>query len=360
MSAAPTYVIAEAGVNHDGAPERALQLVDAAADAGADAIKFQLFRPDSLAGRTAAKAEYQKLATDAGEGQLAMLRRLELPRESFKELQARAAARGLDFLCTPFDPGSLDHLLGALRLRTIKVGSGDLTNAPLLLAIARAGARVILSTGMATLAEIEEALSVLAFGYGEATAAPGRERFAAAYAGSEGRARLGGRVTLLHCTTEYPAPPASINLAGMDTLRAAFALPVGFSDHSLGHDIAVAAVARGAVMIEKHLTLDRALPGPDHAASLEPGPFRAMVAAIRAVEAAIGDGRKVAQPAELANRTIARRSLVAARPIAKGERFTLDNLAVKRPAGGLAPIELWSLVGRPAPRDFAVDDPVEY
>lgn len=358
MTSGRTHVIAEAGVNHDGVLDAGLALVDAAVEAGADAVKFQMFSAEGVAGRSAAKADYQKATTGSGESQLAMLKRLELPRPAFERLADHARTRGIAFLCTPFDPVSLRVLVGDMGLATIKVGSGDLTNAPMLLDIARAGVDVIVSTGMATLGEVEEALGVLAYGYSGAAAAPGRAAFAAAWRDPAARAGLRGRVTLLHCTTEYPAPFAGINLAAMDTLRAAFGLPVGFSDHSLGIEIPVAAVARGAVMIEKHLTLDRTRPGPDHAASLEPADFARMVAAIRAVEVAIGDGLKVPQDAEIGNMVIARRALVASRPIARGEMFSAENLAAKRPSAGLTPIHLWDLIGRTAPRDFAEDEPV--
>ena len=229
----------------------------------------------------------------------------------------------------------------------------------MLLAIACAGRNVILSTGMATLDEVELALAVLAFGYAQRREPPSRSAFALAFADQAVRAALAGKVTVLHCTTEYPAPPESANLRAMDTLADKFGLPVGYSDHTLGIEISIAAAARGAVMIEKHLTLDCRRDGPDHAASLEPEAFARMVAAIRLVEAALGDGRKVPQPVEVANIPIARKSLVAARAIEPGEAFSADNLALKRPAAGLPPIAYWELLGTPARRAYQADDMIE-
>jgi N-acetylneuraminate synthase len=288
-----------------------------------------------------------------------MLARLELSPDAHISLQERARARRIDFLSTPFDPASLAFLVGGLGLGRIKVGSGDLTNAPLLLDVARTGRTVILSTGMATLTEVEEALSVLAFGFGGGCEEPTRAAFARAWSNPASRQALHTRVVLLHCTTEYPAPPESVNLRAMDTLACAFGLPVGYSDHTLGSAAALAAVARGAVMVEKHLTLDRARPGPDHAASLDPDQFAAMVEGIRVVERSLGDGRKVPQPAEEKNIAIARKAIVAAKPIAAGERFSGDNLAARRPAQGLPPIALWDLIGRTANRAYAVDEAIE-
>ncbi|MGH6946944.1 MAG: N-acetylneuraminate synthase [Kiloniellales bacterium] len=350
-------VIAEAGVNHNGDLDRALALVDAAAEAGADVVKFQTFRAEGVASRFADKADYQKQTTDAAQSQVEMLRALELDREAHKSVMARCESRGIEFLSTPFDLDSLAFLVDDLKLGRLKIGSGDLTNAPLLLALARGRVPAILSTGMATLEEIREALGVLAFGYlgGDA---PSRAAFAAAYGSADGRRQLAKRVTLLHCTTEYPAPHGELNLKAMDAMVEAFGLPVGFSDHSLGTSAAVAAAGRGAVMVEKHLTLDRSLPGPDHRASLEPGELALMTAAIREVEAALGDGIKVPQPSEAKNKPIARKSLIAARPIKAGEPFTAENVTTKRPGSGLPPLLLWDLLGRTASRDYRADEPI--
>ncbi len=351
-------LIAEAGVNHNGDPELALRLVDAAADAGADVVKFQTFRAEALAAVAAPTAGYQAAAGE-GASQLAMLRRLELSQAAHRAVVARCRERGIAFLSSPFDAESLAFLVDGLGLGRIKLGSGELTNGPLLLAAARSGRPVILSTGMGDLAEVAEALGVLAHGYAGRGTPSGRGDFAAALADPAARALLAEKVVLLHCTTQYPAPVDQANLAAMATMRHAFGVPVGYSDHTPGTAVAIAAAALGAVAIEKHFTLDRSLPGPDHAASLEPGELAAMIADIRAVERAIGDGVKQAQPAELANVAVARKSLVAARPIAAGEVIGPDAIAAKRVGGGLSPMEHWRLIGSVAGRAYAADEPIE-
>lgn len=357
MTGRRTLIIAEAGVNHSGSLETALALVDAAADAGADIVKFQTFNAHSLAGRAAQKADYQQRTTDAAESQRAMLQRLELPQAAHHPLIARAKTRGIEFLSTPFDPLSLTFLL-SLDLPRIKIGSGDLTNAPLLHTLAKAGATLILSTGMATLGEVEEALGVLAHGYGGDNNAPGIAAFRAAWRDPAARRHLTAKVSLLHCTTEYPCPPEDVNLAAMQTMRTAFGLPVGYSDHTDGFEISLAAVALGATIIEKHLTLDRNAEGPDHAASLEPNDFARMVAAIRNIEGAIGDGIKTPKNSEIRNMPIARKSLVAARPLQSGDVLGSDDIASKRPGSGRPPIEYWSLIGTKAARPYDEEDPL--
>jgi N-acetylneuraminate synthase len=353
-------IIAEAGVNHNGDPALAHALVDAAADAGADAVKFQTFKAEQLVVPGAPKAEYQKRATDSGESQFEMLRRLELDWPSHHALKTHAERRGLRFLSTAFDHPSLAFLVRELGLKTLKIPSGELTNGPFLLAHARSGcARVIMSTGMANLAEVEEALGVLAYGFIESVESrPEPSSFPAAYASPEGRRALRERVILLHCTSEYPAAPEQVNLRAMDTLAAAFGLPVGYSDHTVGAAVAIAAVARGARVIEKHFTLDRNLAGPDHGSSLEPAELARMIADIRRVEACLGDGIKRPQAVELETARVVRKSLVASRPIAIGERFSDDNLAVRRPGGGLSPMAYWSLLGSAAAREYAAGDPI--
>lgn len=348
-------VIAEAGVNHNGKLDIALALVDAAADAGADVVKFQTFRADQLVTPSAGKADYQIRNTGEANSQLEMLKALELDEAAHRRLIAHCAARGVAFLSTPFDFLSLGLLTDGLGLKQLKVGSGDLTNAPILLEMARRGSAVILSTGMATMDEIAELLGVLAFGYAGGKE-PGRAAFRAALASAEGKAALASSVTLLHCTSDYPATPDEINLKAMDTLAQAFGLPVGFSDHSEGIAIAIAAVGRGAVMIEKHLTLDRSMPGPDHVASIEPGDFKAMVSGIRLVERALGDGRKVPMPSELKTIPVARKSLVARGQIRRGECFSPDTLTVKRPGTGVSPVLYWEYIGRAATRDYQAED----
>ncbi len=361
-------VIAEAGVNHDGNIERALALVDAAAGAGADVVKFQTFRPAALASRHAPRAGYQVRNDTAhqDDSQLAMLQRLALGDDDHFRLREHCRARGIEFLSSPFDADSAHFLIEDMALPRLKLGSGELTNAPLLLQIARSGRPLILSTGMATPEEIRQALGVLAFGYLNDTlndtlneeTPPSEPAFAAAFERMDGYQLLAWNVTLLHCTSEYPAPFIDVNLRAMDHLRDTFGLPVGFSDHTPGIHIAIAAAARGARMIEKHFTLDRNLPGPDHRASLEPSELQAMVEGIRQVEQALGDGEKRVADSERNNRAIARKSLVAAKPIRTGEAFSKDNLTAKRPGDGLAPLHYWALLGRAAGRDYAADEAI--
>lgn len=353
-------IIAEAGVNHDGSPERARALVDAALAAGADIVKFQTFRADRIATRKVGKADYQKRASGAGESQHAMLQRLELDDAAHAELVAYCRARGIEFLSTPFDLPSIDLLTRQHGLRRLKISSGDLTNGPLLLHAARTGASIILSTGMSTLGEVETALGVLAFGMSAPAQMPAAETaFAAAYQSEEGQGALRDRVSLLHCTSQYPTPAASVNLRAMETMRAAFGLPVGYSDHTLGTAVAVAAVARGACVIEKHFTLDRTLPGPDHRASLEPDELGRMVAEIREVEAALGSAIKAPAACEQATRAVARKCLVAACAIRRGDRFTAANIDSKRAEGGVSAMRYWEALERTAERDYAADEPIE-
>jgi N-acetylneuraminate synthase len=355
-----TTIIAEAGVNHNGECGRALALVEAAARAGADVVKFQSFRADKLATAAAAKANYQQLTTGSGQSQLEMLRALELSGNDERRIAEACAVANITYMSTAFDPDSATHLVKNIGVSTLKVGSGDLTNAPLLLHLARFRLPIILSTGMATLAEVEQALGVIAFGYlREATVRPTSADFSEILLDREAWAQLHGKVTLLHCTTEYPAAPHSINLRAMGTLRSAFGLPVGLSDHSRGIHVAAAAVALGATVIEKHVTLDRSLPGPDHQASIEPGELAAMIASIRDVELALGDGRKVPAAEEIANRSVARRSLVAISPVRSGERFSETNLGVKRPGDGIPPVEYWAYLGKKADRDYAANEALE-
>ncbi len=351
-------VIAEAGVNHNGDLGLALRLVDAAADAGADVVKFQTFRAEALATAGAAKAAYQVKNTRAAGSQLEMLRRLELAPADHHVLIERCRRRGIAFMSTAFDADSL-AFLATLDMPAIKLPSGDLTCAPLLLLAARLRRPLIVSTGMGTLAEVEQALGVIAFGLTRDDEPRGRADFEAAYADPATREILRRHVTLLHCVTQYPAPPETVNLRAMDTLGAAFGLRVGYSDHTSGTAVTIAAVARGATTIEKHFTLDRQLPGPDHAASLEPAELAAMVQAIRTVESALGHAHKGPVPAEVGNRPVARRSLVAARPIRRGDILQAEMLIAKRPGTGLSPFLLWELIGRPATRDYATDDPIE-
>lgn len=350
-----TFVIAEAGVNHNGSIDRAHQLVDAAAEAGADAVKFQTFKADRLASATAPKAAYQARETGESESQLQMLRALELSADAHRSLMAHCASRGIEFLSSPFDEDSL-ALLVTLGVKRLKLGSGELTNAPLLLAAARSGLPLLVSTGMATLAEVEEALGALSFGHASPSAAPSRAAFAAAWATPSSRDWVQSNVTLLHCTTEYPSPADESNLRAMQTMRQRFGVACGYSDHTVGNAVCLAAVALGAVAIEKHVTLDRNLPGPDHKASIEPDELKRLVHGIRTVESALGDGVKAATPAEAPNMAVARKSIVAAKPIAKGERITADHVTVKRPGTGRSPFELWDVIGSVASHSYDIDD----
>ncbi|OQX05337.1 MAG: N-acetylneuraminate synthase [Desulfobulbaceae bacterium A2] len=328
-------IIAEAGVNHNGSTELALQLVDAAAACGADAVKFQTFRADSLVARNAPKARYQQETTGTAEGQFAMLRRLELDMAAHRLLSDRCLLHGLVFLSSPFDVESAQALY-ELGMRRYKIPSGEITNLLLLECIGRLAEEVLLSTGMAELEEVGAALAVL----DEA----GLDR---------------SRVTVLHCTTEYPAPYAEVNLRSMAAMGKKFGVRTGYSDHTPGIEIPVAAAALGARVLEKHFTLDKTLPGPDHRASLDPTEFAAMVRAVRNVELALGDGNKRPTASELPNRLVARKSIVAARAIRRGELFTVDNLTTKRPGSGISPMRWYELLGRSARRDYRADEMIE-
>lgn len=360
MSENHVFVIAEAGVNHNGSLEAARRLVDFAAGAGADAVKFQTFKAATLVARHARKAEYQTKATGEDESQFDMLRKLELTEADHFELARHAATRGIQFLSTPFDSVSLKLLVDGLGMKTVKIPSGEITNAPFLLDIARVAPRIILSTGMSTMSDVEAALEVLAFGFVALDGtAPSRAAFRRAFASEAGQAQLRQRVTLLHCTTEYPAPIAEVNLRAMDTLHAAFGLPVGYSDHTNGLHVPIAAVARGACIIEKHFTSDRNLPGPDHAASLEPDELSNMVNTIREIERALGDGVKRPTPSELGNVDVARKSIVAARAISAGSPLAEVDLSCKRPGTGISPFDYWRMLGRSASRDYAPDEMID-
>jgi N-acetylneuraminate synthase len=355
MTRPHTFVIAEAGVNHNGSLERAHNLVDAAADAGADAVKFQTFKADRLASAAAPKAAYQARETGQGESQLQMLRALELSPDAHASLMTHCAERGIEFLSSPFDEESL-ALLVKLGVKRLKLGSGELTNAPILIAAGKSGLRLLVSTGMSTTDEVEEALGALSFGHLSPLATPSRAAFRQAWAAAPGRAWARANVTLLHCTTEYPSPADEANLRALVTMRERFGVACGYSDHTVGNSVCLAAVALGATVIEKHLTLDRDLPGPDHKASIEPVDLKRLVSGIRTVEEALGDGVKMPVPAEIPNMAVARKSIVAARPIAKGERITSEHLTVKRPGSGRSPFELWDVIGRIASRSYEVDD----
>ncbi|MCM1029530.1 MAG: N-acetylneuraminate synthase [Pseudoflavonifractor sp.] len=328
-------VIAEAGVNHNGSFDLARRMIDAAADAGADYVKFQTAVPDLVISSIAPKAEYQKVTTGAEQSQLEMCRAIHLPLSDYAPLAELCRERGIGFISTPFDLVSID-CLASLAMDFWKIPSGEITNLPYLRKIGARGERVILSTGMSTLPEVEQALEVL-----ELSGTPRSS------------------VILLHCTTQYPTPASDVNLRAMDALSSLGCAAVGYSDHTRGITIPIAAAARGARVIEKHFTLSRSFSGPDHKASLEPDELRQMVQAIRSVEEALGSGQKVVAPSEASNIVVARKSIVAARPIAKGELLTEENITVKRPGNGLSPM-LWdSVIGSRAIRDFPFDSLIE-
>lgn len=327
-----TYIIAEAGVNHNGSLAMAKQLIDVASDAGADAVKFQTFKANKLVSKSAQKADYQKQTTDADESQHAMIKKLELDRAAHLELIAYCKTRSIEFLSTPFDDDSIE-LLDELGLATFKIPSGEITNVPYLRHIGSLNKRIILSTGMANLGEIEAAIQVLT------QAGTQREN-----------------IDILHANTEYPTPMRDVNLKAMQTLGQAFNLPYGYSDHTNGIEVPIAAVALGASVIEKHFTLDRSLPGPDHKASLEPDELSAMVSAIRNIEIALGSPVKQPSPSEAKNKAIARKSLVASTAIKQGDIFSENNLTVKRPGTGISPLRWDEIMGTAAPRDYQEDE----
>ena len=326
-------IIAEAGVNHNGSYELACRLVDAAKAAGADFVKFQTFRAENLASCRAEKAEYQKENVGAKASQLDMLRQLELGFEESRRLKGYCDDAGITFLSTPFDLESV-AFLDTLDMPFWKIPSGEVTNLPYLLAIARTGKPVVMSTGMCEMEEIQAAMEAL-------------------------RANGTPRITLLHCNTEYPTPYEDVNLRAMETLRDRFGVEVGYSDHTPGIEVPIAAAALGAVIIEKHFTLDRGMEGPDHKASLEPDELAAMAAAVRHIESALGNGGKTVSPSERKNLDIARKSLVARRAIQKGEPLTEENITAKRPGGGVSPMRWFEALGTRATRDFEEDELIE-
>lgn len=353
-------IIAEAGVNHNGSLEKAFQLIDVAADSGADIVKFQSFRADKLASKDAPKAEYQIENAGAEETQYEMLKRLELSEADHAKLIEHCAQKKIEFLSTPFDIDGLKMLVDQFGVRTIKLGSSELTNAPTLLAAAQTGHDVIFSTGMGNLDEIKEALGVLAFGYLQKDKTPSRAAFSEALMHPEAAKILRDKVTILHCSTAYPTPYADVNLNAMKTISDEFGVGVGYSDHTLGIEVSIAAVAMGACVIEKHFTLDRNLPGPDHLASLEPDEFKAMVCAIRNIEDAMGSGIKEPAEAEKINMHMARKSLVAVSEINEGDEFTSDNIAIKRPASGNSPMEYWDILGKRADKTYKPDESLQH
>lgn len=327
------YIIAEAGVNHNGNLDTAFSLVEQAKEAGADCVKFQTFISGNVVSHFAEKATYQKKTCGEAGSQLDMVRKLELPFEDFRKLKTRCDELGIAFLSTPFDLESIAFLDG-LEMPFWKIPSGEVTNLPYLLAIAKTKKAVVMSTGMCEIDEIQAAMDIL-------------------------RQNGTPKITLLHCNTEYPTPFEDVNLRAMETMRKSFHCPVGYSDHTKGIEVPVAAVALGAEVIEKHFTLDRNMAGPDHRASLEPDELKAMVSAIRHIEQALGDGVKAVSLSEQKNIAIARKSIVAKRPIRRGETLTEDNLTVKRPGNGISPMHWFEILGSKAVRDFQEDELIE-
>lgn len=328
-----TIIIAEAGVNHNGNFELAKKLVDEAVLAGADIVKFQTCKAENVISRYADKAEYQKETTGEADSQLEMVRKLMLSYEEYGELKKYCDEKGIEFLSTAFDLPSVDYL-HSIGMKRWKIPSGEITNLPLLIKIASLGEPIIMSTGMSDLDEVEDAIKVL----------------------KDNGAK---DITLLHCTTEYPAPYEDVNLKAMKTMADKFNLPVGYSDHTKGIEIPVGAVALGACVIEKHFTLDRNMEGPDHKASLEPKELKAMVDSIRHIEVAIGDGIKKVSASELKNQDIARKSIIASKKINKGDIFSEDNITTKRPGNGINPMRWFELLGKVSKHDYEEDYLIE-
>jgi len=355
-----TFIIAEAGVNHNGDLDRAVEMVEVASRSGADAIKFQTFKTEKIVSALAPKASYQKRNTGDSGSQFDMLKRLELSYEDHSVIAEVSKKNGIEFMSTPFDIDSAAFLVQTIGVERVKVGSGELTNAPLLLELAKSKKPLILSTGMANIYEIENALGVIAYGYTNTFKDPSPNiNFKSYLDDKKLKMNLKRNVTLLHCTSDYPALPETINLSAIRTLREGFGLSVGFSDHSEGISIAVAAVALGASVVEKHFTLDRSLPGPDHGASLEPKELDAMVLEIRKVEKAIGSGEKVPVEEEKKTAEVARKSLVAIEKIKTGEIFSKNNLGVKRPGNGVSPFRFWEYLGKKAQRQYEKDEMIQ-
>jgi len=353
------FIIAEIGVNHNGSLEIARKLIDVAVKAGVDAVKFQSFKADKVMLTSTPKAEYQTKNTDISETQYDMVKKLELSEQMQFDLKEYCISNSIQFLSTPFDIDSLSFLTDKLNLPIIKIASGEITNAPLLLKAAKSNKNIILSTGMSTLGDIEEALGVIAFGYinrKEKNNPPCKYSFKDSYYSEEGQKALCEKVILLHCTTEYPAPFEDVNLRVLKTLSQSFGLPVGYSDHTLGIALPLAAVALGATVIEKHITLDKKNSGPDHKASLEPSELYQMIKGIREIEKAMGKPYKKPAPSEIKNQIAARKSIIATCNIQKGELFTEEVLDIKRPGGGLSPMQFWDILGKPAPKTYLKDE----
>lgn len=327
------FVIAEAGVNHNGSIELAKKLVDCALDAGADCVKFQTFISENIVSKFAVKADYQKQHTESDESQFDMLKKLELSFNDFLELNEYCKWKGIEFMSTAFDFDSIDFLV-ALGMNTWKIPSGDITNLPYLIKIARLNKPVILSTGMCTIEEVRSAIKIL------------KENGA-------------GELIVLHCTTEYPTPYVDVNLKAMLSIKDEFGVKIGYSDHTMGVEVPIAAVALGATVIEKHFTLDRKMDGPDHKASLEPSELKLMVSSIRNIESALGNGMKMPTESERNNMLVARKSIIAKKAIRVGEVFSEENITVKRPGDGISPMRWYEVLGKIASKNFTEDELIE-
>ena len=353
-------IIAEAGVNHNGSVERALEMVDVAAEAGADIIKFQTFNAKQVITQKTPKVDFQLRNTGKLESMLEMAQKLELNNDAHHLIMQQCKERGIEFLSSPFDLQSMRYLIDKLILSKVKIASGEITNFPLLLAAGQSKRKIILSSGMSSLGEIEAALGVIAYGLiNSDLPCRNSDIFRDVFSSLEGQNALHKYVSLLHCTTEYPSNFEDVNLRAMDTMREAFGLQVGLSDHTLGITVPIAAAARGATIIEKHFTLDKNLEGPDHIASLDPSELSIMVRSIREVELSLGNKIKYPTASEKKNLPIVRRSLTAACEISQGEKFTAENLTTKRPGTGIPATKYWEFIGTKACRNYQEDEQIE-
>lgn len=349
------YVIAEAGVNHNGSKEMAFELIDIAADAGADAVKFQTFSAVKLTAPNLVKADYQKKKTNQSESQQDMLKSLELPLEWHQDLKDKAEINGLDFLSTGFDIDSHKFLM-KLGIKKIKIPSGELTNGPLIWEVAQSGIDIIISTGMASIDEIEDALAIIAHSYNFEEIPKNMNEVRKLWRNQKFKDSLQGKVTILHCTSQYPAKFKYVNLRAMQSIKEKFSLDVGYSDHTKGISIALAASAIGATVIEKHFTIDRGLPGPDHSASLEPNELKKMIQEIRNVEISLGDGIKRPQGDEEKMKLSARKQIIAAKDIKKGSLLNIEDLSSARCGKGMNPNDIWRLIGKVSKNSYNTGD----
>ena len=349
------FIVAEAGVNHNGSIEKALELIDAAVYAGADAVKFQTYKTENYVTKNASKAEYQEVTTGKDENQFQMIKNLELSYDKYLQLEEKCQKNNIKFLSTAFDIESLNFLIENLNVEMLKIPSGEITNGPYLLAHAKCKKKLIVSTGMCDIEEIQTALGVIAFGLLDKNN-PSKNSFKEAYESVEGKNILRDYITLLHCTSNYPANFNEINLHAMLEMKKRFNLPIGYSDHSKGILVSISAASMGAKYIEKHFTLDQNLPGPDHLASLEPDQLKELVKNIRDIEDILGSTQKTPQPSEISNRKVVRRSIVAKKKIKKGEVFTHENIEMKRPALGISPMNYWDLIGKISKKDYEFDE----